>query len=74
MSAFFDNAPLLKDKNTISIHYRREPMGDNNCGAFFKQLLGGYLQISLGASVDTRGGLIKEQNWWVEEQGACEGK
>ena len=60
-----NNSTFLKNHNSIRLLHRCQTMGDDQHRSSFHRLLKTELNCSFRLSIESTGGLIKEQQRWI---------
>lgn len=73
MGARLDEPPLPEDEDAVGISEGGKTVGDRDGGAPRRESVQRLLDIFLGFGVERGGGLIKDQDLGVVDQGSCNG-
>ena len=68
MRPFLYDPATVEDEDAVGPLHRGEPMGDDERGAAAEQVVQRRLQQVLGARIQGRSGLVKDQDAWIAEQ------
>ena len=73
MGAVLDDFTLIEDQDQIRVHYRLDPMGNNECRAIFHQTFQGGANVRFGFRIYAGGRVIQDQNAGVFQQRTGDG-
>ena len=74
MGALFNQAATVENADAVSLLDGRESMGNDKAGAIAAQIFESLLDKPLRAVVEGGGCFIEQQQRWVFQQGAGDGK
>ena len=68
MRARFDDPSELQDVDPVGMSNRANPAGDQDCRSTTTCGFNGFLNFMLGFGVDSRRGVVQDQNRRIEQQ------
>ena len=74
MASLFDDPPTIHDQDAVGRQHRGEPMGDDECGAALHHVVERFLHQHFILGVQRGGGLVKQQDRRILENGAGDGE
>ncbi len=74
MGAAFDDGSARHDENLIAAANGGKPVGDDDGGAIFHELIQGFLHEALAFGIEAAGGFIEDEDGRIREDGACNGE
>jgi hypothetical protein len=70
----FGDASAFEDEDLVGVADGGEAMGYDEAGAVFHEAVEGFLDESLGGCIHAGCGFVEDEDGWIFEEGAGDGK
>ena len=74
MAASFGDASAFEDEDLVGVADGGEAMGYDEAGAVFHEAVEGFLDEALGGGIHAGCGFVEDEDGWIFEEGAGDGK